>query len=177
MKLLVGLAGRIGAGKGTVAEYLADGHGAEGRRFSDILVDLLKMLYLNPDRAALQKMGASLRDQFGEDVLVNAFKRYLEEATSEIVVVDGVRYPNEVEMLKGFENSLLIFITAPEKLRFERVKKRGEKGEGEISFEEFQRSEEQETERYLDLVLEKADHIVDNSGSLEELHKKIAAII
>jgi dephospho-CoA kinase len=173
MILVIGLSGRIGSGKGTIGEYLAREYGAEGRRFSDILVDLLKRLHISPERKALQNMGATLRSQFGDDVLVKALKKDLEAADSNIVMVDGVRYQNEVEMLRGFEKSILFFVDATPEIRFERVRKRGEKGEGEIDYEEFLRAEKRETERYLDQIKALADFRLDNSGSFDDLYKQI----
>ena len=173
MKLVIGLSGRIGSGKGTIGDYLADKYGAEGRRFSDILIDLLVRLHIPVERGALQKMGATLRSIFGDDVLIHAMKKDLEEAEADIVMVDGVRYPNEVEMLRAFEKSILFFVDAPPKTRFERVRKRGEKGEEKIDFQEFLRSEQRETERHLDEVRAMADYKLDNSGSFEDLYKQI----
>jgi len=173
MKLVIGLSGRIGGGKGTIGEYLTSEYGAEGRRFSDILSDLLVRLHIPVERAALQNMGATLREQFGDDVLVQTLKKDLEAAKTKIVMVDGVRYPNEVEMLRGFEKSILFFVDAPPKIRFERVRKRAEKGEDKIDYEEFLRSEQRETERHLDEVKAMADYRLDNSGSFEDLYKQI----
>jgi dephospho-CoA kinase len=173
MKLLIGLSGSIGSGKGTIGEYLTRKYGAEGRRFSDILVDLLKRLHISPERKTLQNMGALLRSKFGDDVLVQTLKKDLEATEANIVMVDGVRYPNEVEMLRTFEKSILIFVDAPSEIRFERVKKRGEKGEGKIDYDEFLRAEERETESFLDEVEEMADYRIDNSGTFEDLYMQI----
>ncbi len=173
MKLVIGLSGRIGSGKGTIGDYLASEYCAEGRRFSDILSDLLVRLHIPVERAALQRMGATLRSMFGDDVLVQTLRKDLEEAEADIVMVDGVRYPNEVEMLRGFEKSILFFVDAPPKIRFERVRKRGEKGEEKIDFQEFLRAEQRETERHLDEVKAMADYRLDNSGSFEDLYKQV----
>jgi dephospho-CoA kinase len=79
-------------------------------------------------------------------------------------------------MLRKFDNSILIFVTAPTEVRFERVKKRGEKGEESITFEEFMSAENRETERHLDSLENMADHIIDNKGTLNELYEKIDKI-
>jgi dephospho-CoA kinase len=100
-------------------------------------------------------------------------KKDLEVADSDIVMVDGVRYPNEVEMLRGFEKSILFFVDAPSEIRFERVRKRGEKGEGKIDYAKFLRAEKRETERYLDDINAMADYNLDNSGSFEDLYRQV----
>jgi dephospho-CoA kinase len=173
MKLVIGLSGRIGSGKGTIGDYLSGEYGAEGRRFSDILRDLLVRLHIPVERAALQSMGRTLREQFGDDILVKTLQKDLEAAEADIVMVDGIRYPNEVEMLRSFEDNVLFFVDASPKIRFERVRKRAEKGEGKIDFDEFLRADERETERYLDEAKETADYRLDNSGSFEDLYKQV----
>jgi dephospho-CoA kinase len=173
MKVVVGLSGRIGAGKGTVSSYLRERLGAGEHRFSDILVDVLGRLHVPPEREALQRLGASLRAELGADVLINAFERKLMQDPAEVVSVDGIRYPNEVEMLRKFKKSLLIFVAAPAEMRFERIRLRGEKGEDKISYNEFLEAEDRETERHLDLISGMADLTIDNSGTVEELYQKL----
>jgi dephospho-CoA kinase len=176
MKKVIGLSGKIGAGKGTVSAYLNTKFGASEHRFSDVLIDILKRLHIPPERESLQKLGASLRSQLGQEVLINALEKDLSNSSSDILTVDGIRYPNEVEMLRKFDNSILIFVSAPAKVRFERVKKRGEKGEESINFEEFMSAENRETERHLDSLEGMADYIIDNNGTLNELYANVDKI-
>jgi dephospho-CoA kinase len=177
MKLVIGLVGGIGSGKTSVSEYLSSRYGASQHRFSQILMDILDRLYLPHRREYLQKLGASLRAELGMDVIVNAFKKDLEKDPSDLIVIDGIRYENEVEMLRSFENNLLIFITAPVRDRYERIVVRGEKDEAAITFAEFLESEMRETERYIDVIGKKADYVIENTGTLEELYAKVDAIM
>lgn len=176
MPLVIGLVGRIGSGKTTVSEYLQDNHGAKEHRFSQILMDILDRLYLPHERAYLQNLGRSLRAELGEDVIVNAFKRDMEKDTSEILIVDGIRYENEVNLLKE-KDGILIFVTASSDVRYDRAVKRGEKGEAKITYEQFLESEKAETEKHIGTIKENADYIIDNSGALDELYKKVDEII
>ena len=47
-KLVIGLAGSIGAGKGTAAAYLVRKYGADMFIFSSPLRNILKTLYIEP---------------------------------------------------------------------------------------------------------------------------------
>jgi|Deesub1362A_J573_1020465.scaffolds.fasta_scaffold00166_72 dephospho-CoA kinase len=177
MKLVIGLVGGIGSGKTTVSEYLSSKYGASQHRFSQILMDILDRLYLPHKREYLQKLGASLRAELGMDVIVNAFKKDLEKDPSNLIVIDGIRYDNEVEMLRSFENNILIFINAPVRDRYVRAVTRKEKGEASMTFAEFLESEMRETEQRIEVIGRKADYIVDNTGTIEELQKKIDEIM
>ncbi len=173
MKLVIGLTGMIGSGKTAVSRHIQDNYGGKEHRFSRILMDILDRLYLPHERTYLQKLGKSLRADLGPDVIANAFKKDIEKDRSSILLVDGIRYENEVEMLKGFENSFLVFVTAPPEVRYERCVTRGEKGEGKITYEQFLENEKAETEKQIETVGQKADYVIENSGPLDELSKKV----
>ncbi len=177
MKFVIGLCGRIGSGKTVVSEYLHKNYGASQRRFSQILMDILDRLYLPHNREYLQKLGAALRNSIGPDVVANAFEKDIENEKNEIVVIDGIRYPNEVKLLRKFENNILIYINAPAEIRYGRCISRGEKGERNISFEKFIESENRETEKQIDEIGKTADYRIENSGSIEELYIWIEKII
>ena len=106
MTRVVGLVGRMGAGKGVVSDYLNKEYGASQHRFSQVLMDLLDRLYLPHERKFLQELGASIRSKLGREVIVEAFRKDLRKDDSNIIVVDGIRYKNEVDMLRSFEKNL-----------------------------------------------------------------------
>lgn len=177
MKLVIGIVGKICSGKGIIAEYLCDKHGASTYRFSDILRDLLQRLHLEDSRENLQNLGVALRNALGDGILADALKEDIKEDLAEMVVVDGIRYENEVELLRSLENNVLIFVTAPLETRYKRALKRGTRGEKGLIFENFKKSDERETEKLIDKIGERADVKIDNSGTLEELYEKIDDMI
>ena len=177
MKLVIGLAGGIGSGKSMASEYLHSRYGAERLRFSQILADVLDRIHLPCDRKNLQTLGEILRKYFGPDVVVNAFEKDLEGINADIVVVDGLRYINEVAMLKSSENNVLIYIEAPQKTRYERSVRRAEKGEAGASFEDFLKAEQRETEKHLPEIKKAANAVIMNDGTPEGLFAKIDGIL
>lgn len=177
MKFVVGLAGRMGSGKTVVSDYLCRKYGAKQMRFSQILVDVLKRLHLPPTRENLQKLGHVLRVSVGETVVVDAFREDLKAIDSDVVVIDGVRYHNEVDLVKSFPRNILVYLDASPRLRYERCVSRGEKGEKNISFEDFVAAEQRETERYLDEIKAAADYVIVNEGTLEELYRRVDEIM
>ncbi len=177
MKLVIGLVGRIGSGKTAVSRHLQDNYEGREHRFSQILMDILDRLYLPHERRYLQDLGKSLREGLGRDVIVNAFKKDMEKDQSELLIVDGIRYENEVEMLKEFENSFLVFITAPSEVRYGRCVARGEKGEAKITYEKFLENEKADKENRIETIGKGANYIIDNSGTRDELSKNVDEMI
>jgi len=177
MKLVVGLIGPIGSGKGSIGDYLCENHNASRHTISSILADVLKRLHLSVTRERLQKLGASLRTELGHDVIVNALRGDVEEDESNIIIIDGIRYANEVDMLRTFENNLLLGIDAKPEVRYGRCVIRGEKGEGKITFDEFLANESRETEKNIRDVMKKTNYLKKNNGTREELIKRLEEIL
>ncbi len=177
MKIVIGLIGRMGSGKGFVADYLCENHNASKHTISSILVDILKRLHIPVKREYLQKLGASLRSELGSEVIVTALKGDIEKDNSDIILIDGIRYANEVEMLRTFKNNLLLSIDAKPEVRYKRCVLRGEKGENKITLGDFLANENRETEKYIGEVMKDADYAVNNDGTRDELIKKIEEML
>lgn len=176
MKLVVGITGKIGSGKTILANYLAKNYLASDYQFSKILIDILDRLYLEKSRQNLQKLGISLRKGLGHDVIVNALGKDIEGDNSDMIAIDGIRYMNELEMVREFEDNLLIALEASPEIRYERIVRRGEKGEEKISFEEFLNAERKETEKEIEKISKLADYKLKNEGTKEELFRKVDEI-
>jgi len=173
-KLIIGLAGQRGSGKSTVAEHLKIRYKAAVRKFSQPLAKFLKIRKVPITRENLQDLAIDLRKVFGQEVLVWPLKKFIEESKAKIIVIDGLRVWEEVEMLRSFKNNLLVYITASTKFRFKRMRKSGGKdGKEARDFKEFLRLDKKETELLISRIGKKADVVIDNTGTIEDLHKKI----
>jgi dephospho-CoA kinase len=172
--LIIGLVGRQGSGKGTVAKVLKERYHADLFRFSSILYDVLKRLTIEATRDNLIKLSGILRENFGEDVLAYAIENDALNATSDIVVVDGIRRIEDIAALEPLSQFKLIEISAPAKVRFDRMKGRGEKsGESQMSWDDFAAQEQAPTEITIPAVAARAWKAIDNGGTEEELLEKI----
>jgi len=169
MELVIGLVGRIASGKGFVSDYLAGKHGARVYRFSDVLRDVLELLNQPNTRENLQALGSLIREAFGDDVLADALKRKIVSDDAGVVVVDGIRYWNELEMVRGFKPNLVLAVQAPLEVRYGRVLSRATRGEGRLSLDDFRNADSMATERFVDEICGKADVLLDNGGSRESL--------
>ncbi len=171
-KLIIGLVGQAGSGKGTVADLLKEQYGAGYIRFSGILGELLATLGIEKSRNNFIAISKAVREAFGEDVLSYAVEKKSLKSPEDIIVVDGIRRPEDIVALEPLPQFKLISIDVPAETRFERMKNRGEKaGETEMTWEQFQAQEEAETERTIPSVMERAWKSISNEGTKEELEQ------
>jgi len=177
-KIIIGLVGQRGSGKGTAANYLKAKYKVKVRTFSHVLSEILVLLERPGTRENLQNLAIDLRGRFGQDVLVPPLKKFIRQSCAKIVAVDGLRVWEEVKMLRSFKDNLLIYVAAPAKIRFERLKKSGGKaGREGVNFKEFLRLDRRETELLIKKIGKKSDVVIDNIGTIKDLHKKIDEII
>jgi len=171
--LIVGLTGKNASGKGETARLLQK-FGYQYHSLSDILRKEAAKRGLSDTRESLVELGQTLREQEGAGVLA---KRMLQLLEGRNYVIDSIRSPSEVIVLKKLDHFLLIGIDAPIQLRFGRAMKRG-RNESADSLDDFKRMEERENSsnplaQQLDECLRLADCIIQNNGTLEQLEIKL----
>ena len=177
-RVIIGLAGEIASGKGTVVKYLIEKHGASSHRFSDIMRDVLSRLYIEHTRETMQQTSSMLRGAFGENIFAKVMAEDIKEDRSEIVVVDGVRRTEDIEFLRKDPDFKLVFVETSLENRYERIIKRGENSDDKSkTFEEFKFDAQREAELTIAGLKEYADKILDNNGTAEDLEKQIEELL
>jgi len=178
MKIILGLAGEIASGKGVMAKYLTDKYGASSHRFSAVLRSILDRLHMEHSRKNMQKLSTALRQSFGEDTLAKVISEDVKKDKSEIIAIDGVRRLDDIKYLRQLPEFKLVFIEADIRKRYKRIIRRRENPDDKNkTFEEFKKDHQRETEAQIKNLKNYADILIDNNGSLEELHKQVDRII
>ena len=141
---IIGIVGSVASGKGVVTEYLIKKYGYTSFSLSSLVHDELKKRGITTfTRSTLQDIGDELRKKEGDDVLAKMAIKKLPTSprlrgASKIqkIIIEGIRNPGEVVYLRTIPGFFLISVDAPQKIRYERVIKRGKPWDPK-SWEEF----------------------------------------
>ncbi len=171
-KIVIGLIGEKGAGKGTVSDYLIEKYGAVHYGTSKILRRTLEDIHVSVTRDNLVKLALVLKEGYGPSIIIDSLIQDMEKAQSDIIIADGIRMHGDVEPFrqKFGQNFFLVYVTADLKLRYARTKARKQNaGEGEATLEEFLEEEGRLTEVSIHEIGRQADFKMNNNGTAEEL--------
>lgn len=176
--MIIGLTGTMCAGKGEVVKYLKT-KGFEHYVYSDILREIAKQRNIEPTRKNLQKLGTDIKKESKNMGILS--KKLLEKVKTDKAIVDGIRNIDEIIELKKRKNTYVVGITASQKLRYQRIRKRDRAGDPK-TFEEFKKLDNLENRgktkgQEINKCLKMADSIINNNSTLEKLKKEIENIL
>lgn len=175
-KIVIGLIGEKGSGKGTVADCLIEKYGAVHYGTSKILRRTLEDLHLPVTRDNLVKLALVLKEGYGPSVIIDSLIQDMDKNGSDIIIADGIRMHGDVEpfIKKYGKNFFLVYVTADVKIRYERTKARKEKdGEDKTSLRQFLEEEAKLTEISIHEIGKQANFTLNNNGKAEELKSQV----
>jgi dephospho-CoA kinase len=177
-KVIIGLIGETGSGKDTFCDYIKKTvkEPVFCFRFSDPLSEILMILFGEIKKEDQQWLGKTLREKYGNDILAKAMVQKIKNIDKGFMILNGIRYLEEFEMVKKLGGKNL-YITADQKIRWQRVNQRVEKIDDSSSYEKFLEKEKAKTEILIPELAKKADFKIENNGSMEDFFKKIDTII
>ena len=177
-KIILGLVGEIASGKGTTAKYLQDKYGGKTHRFSTMLRDVAHRMHLEESRENLQKLSTAFRQYFSDDILAEVIYHDVAEDDGALVVIDGIRRHPDIKYMSTLPEFKLVYIETSVENRYKRIVERGENADDKSkTFEEFKKDQSQETEKDIVGLKAKADFIITNDASLDDLYPQIDKII
>ena len=177
--MIIGLTGKNAAGKGEIAKHLQS-KGFVYFSLSDALREEATKRKLEHSRENLINLGNGLRKKFGANYLAEQInekiKKQLKIKKNQNFVIDSIRNPGEIEELRKNKGFLLVGVVTDEKIRFQRLLKRGRIGDA-TTFEDFRKQEDKENNneasgQQLDKCLELADKHISSNGTINEANKE-----
>ena len=177
--IVVGITGTLGAGKGAVVERLKQ-KGFVHYSVREFLVEELNKRGLPANRDTTTPLANELRGRHGAAHIVLAlYKRA--QAKGKNAIIESIRALGEEEALRKEKNFFLIGVDADPHLRYGRVVERASELD-HVSFEKFLEDERREmysadpTKQNIAGVLARADAMIYNNGSFDELHEQVDSI-
>ncbi len=177
--MIIGLTGKNCAGKTEVCEYLKK-RSFEYQSLSNEIREEAGRRRLEITREVLIELGNELREKHGPGVLAERILGKLE--TDHNYVIDSIRNPSEVDALKTRSDFTLLAVEADEDIRYERSRKRGRERAAE-TLQQFIAEEARELDsdnpasQQLLATRQKADMVVTNNGTLEDLHRRLDELL
>lgn len=181
--MIVGIAGTLGAGKGTVVEYFKD-RGFQWYSSSALLKELVSAEGNPLTRDFLGPMATKLQSEYpGGVVEKNYREKYLEEKP-EHAVFEAIHRQSEALFLKSV-GGVLIGVDADLETRFKRTQVRNEGEKDRQDFEDFKKQSSIEDEgggdtsrdNNIRAVIDMADYTITNNGTLEELYEQVEVVL
>ena len=176
-KILICSTGLPGSGKGVLAEA-ANELGLPVISMGDIVRrETAKMKGVIATQSVMEVM-KEYREKFGMDVFARLTAKEIEKEKSQIVFIDGVRCPEEIEFFRSKDWKIVVIaVLASPRERFRRLLRRRRVDDIE-SYDEFLERDRKELELGLWRVIIYADKFFVNEGiTREEALKEAVRII
>ncbi|OGH17002.1 MAG: hypothetical protein A3C30_01995 [Candidatus Levybacteria bacterium RIFCSPHIGHO2_02_FULL_40_18] len=177
-RIVIGLVGPIASGKGTVIEFLKK-KGYSAYSTSDVLKEEVKSRGLDVNRANCNLVSNDLRNTLGTDILAVRTAEIIERDNPDIIVIDAIRNPAEINYFRQKFGAKIIGVVANQRKRYDMFRARGIYTDEIQNFEQFKELDDREFaqtgshKQQIQACLELSDVVIENDGTVENLTQKV----
>jgi len=118
---------------------------------------------LEPTRSNLGKLMLELREKNGPGAIAELIKPEIESSTANVILIDGVRSSDEIQVLRKFGNVKLLAIHASTDTRFDFLQKRGRSDDPQTK-EHFQERDNRELGVGISNPIALSDYAISNTS-------------
>ncbi len=181
--MILGITGTIGAGKGTVVEYLKS-KGFIQFSSSKLLGELVEAEGNPKTREFLSKMATRLQEEYPGGIAEKGYRERFLAENPENAIFEALHRKSEANFIQSV-GGFIIGVDAPIETRYKRIYARQEGAKDQVTFEQFEDDARVEDEgggdakrdNNIRAVINDADAILMNEGTVEELHAKVEAAL
>jgi len=170
--MIIGIAGTLGAGKGTVVEYLKT-KGFVHYSTSGMFKAILESQGQVARREAYTWLGDTFRTLGPAGPIAIQYEIAKHDESN--VIIESIHDVPEAEFLRN-KDAIVLGVDVSLETRYERISSRGSEKDG-VTFEQFKKiaihEEEGGGKHHIRDVINMADHTIHNDGTIGELHAKV----
>ncbi len=178
----IGITGTIGAGKGTIVDFLVKEKGFKHYSVRNFLLEEIERRGIASTRDSMHLVADDFRRNYSPDhIMLQLLKE--RESFSGNAVIESQRAIAEIESLRKNANNFYLFaVDADPKIRYKRIVARKSSTDF-ISYEKFISDEESEMHNKepwkmnLAACIKSADFVFENNSSVKELYKNVEKVL
>ena len=175
--IIIGITGTLGAGKGTIVEYLIEKKNFAHYSVRGFLLERIRQLGLPENRDSMFNLANELRAAYGPSYVVD---QLFEEAgrSGKNSIIESIRTTGEIASLRKRGMFYLFAVDADPEIRYERIQLRKSVTDS-VSFETFTENEQRESissnpgVQNIQACIKEADFVILNNGTMQELYQKV----
>jgi dephospho-CoA kinase len=170
---IIGITGTLGAGKGTLVDYLLKKKNFLHFSVRQYLTEEIIRRGLVVNRDSMTSVANDLRANNSPSFIIEELYAEAKKSGRDSII-ESIRTPGEIDFLNKQGNFILLAVDADPKLRFERIVVRASETD-RIDFETFVANERREmsskdaNKQNLGKCIERADIVLNNNGSIDHL--------
>jgi dephospho-CoA kinase len=174
---IIGITGTLGAGKGTIVEYLVNNYGFKHYSVRNYLIEEAKKQNLPLNRDTYVVIANTLRKIHTPSFIIDELYKEAVKGGGN-AIIESIRTEGEIVSLRNKENFTLWAVDADPKIRYARIIARQSETDN-ISYDTFLANEQREmsaddpTKQNLAACIRNADAVFVNSDNYEKLFEQV----
>jgi dephospho-CoA kinase len=179
--IVIGITGTLGAGKGTIVDYIVREKDFEHYSVRAYLVEEIEKRGMIVNRDSMLEVANDLRaSNSPSHVTDQLYHRALKSGKN--CVIESIRTPGEIESLRRKRNFYLFAVDARPEIRYRRIFARNSETD-RIDYKTFMENDQREMDtndpnkQNLHKCIEMADFVFHNDGSIQALNQQLEKVL